>query len=212
MLRRLRSNGPEWLIVVEASMGGTNYTFRVCLVGRSNSEILLPAKICLFVSPVCFFGHCPPHTDTASQPCPLEKLKSSFSIELGWLHPAKRLGRPATGPRALAPRARTSPEQKIPPRTLVSLSLATPLATRAVAVLARSPCSSSPSTSPTPSSSRSQHRRHSRLLAPPSAAFSSLARSRDSPVPPSSKPLPASSRGGGLVLRRRPSRSITARG
>jgi hypothetical protein len=89
------------------------------LVGRSNSEILLPTEICLFVSPVRFSGHCPPHTDTASQPCPLEKLKSSFSTELGWLHPAKRLGRPATGPCALAQPARTPPERKkIPPRTL----------------------------------------------------------------------------------------------
>jgi hypothetical protein len=82
-----------------------NERLRVCLVDRSNSEILISTEISLFVSPVGFSGHCPPQTDIVSRPCPLRK--SSFSTELGWLHPLKRLERPATGPRALAPRART---------------------------------------------------------------------------------------------------------
>jgi hypothetical protein len=49
---------------------------------------------------------------------PSWKLKSSFATELGWPHPAKCLGRPTAGPACL-----DHPDEKIPPRTLLSLFL-----------------------------------------------------------------------------------------
>jgi hypothetical protein len=38
MLSWRRSDGPQWLIVVEASMGGTNYTFRLTYLGHEISQ------------------------------------------------------------------------------------------------------------------------------------------------------------------------------
>jgi hypothetical protein len=60
-------------------------------VARPDSEIPFSAEISLFVSPVYVSGHCPTHTKKPSQPCPVEKLKSSFPTELGSVHPEKLL-------------------------------------------------------------------------------------------------------------------------
>jgi hypothetical protein len=137
-------------------------TVKVCLVDRPNSEILPLIEICLFVSLVRFSEHCPPHTDTASQPCPLEKLKSSFSTELGWLHPTKRPGGPPLA-RVRSPRLPGRPQSE---KSLLK------------------PC-----LSPAGDSTGDSRRHRSPRAAQRRLLVSSLARSRESPVPPSPQPF-----------------------
>jgi hypothetical protein len=69
------------------------------LVARPSSEILCPADILLFVSPVYVFGHCPPCTEKHCQPYLVGKLKSSFSTELGRVELENATHDPRLGPR-----------------------------------------------------------------------------------------------------------------
>jgi hypothetical protein len=53
----------------------------------------------VFVSPVLVFQPCPPRTEIPPQPCPVVKLKTSFSSRPSSLGPENPPPRPARGPR-----------------------------------------------------------------------------------------------------------------
>jgi hypothetical protein len=79
-------------------------TLRACLVAQPSSDILNSTEILVFVSPVRASGQCPPRPKTASQPCPVEKLDSSFAGGQGST-------RPRRCPRAPRPRPRPQGSQ-----------------------------------------------------------------------------------------------------
>jgi hypothetical protein len=74
---------------------------------------------------LCPPGHCPPRTENVSQPCPVEKLDSSFADGQGWTRPKPRPTPTLRTPRWQGSLTRTL----IPPLpnqiSLLSLSLST---------------------------------------------------------------------------------------
>jgi hypothetical protein len=78
----------------------------VCLVGRPNPENLTSTEFDVFVSPVSLSQPCPLRTEMPPQPCPVVKLKMSFSSRPGSPWPenpprAPHLGRDQQGSIAL---------------------------------------------------------------------------------------------------------------